>query len=176
MVNKFEAIGISVSILAMAGALFLLRVENFAFSTQSNDAETQAAALLVADPDDPQSVRTALLEASSKGGQLEKMIIDDVVLGVGKSVKEGDRVSVNYIGTLQNGQQFDNSYERGKPFTFTVGEGRVIKGWEQGLQGMKVGGQRILVIPPHLAYGEEGFGPIPGNATLVFAIELESIE
>lgn len=176
MVNRFEAIGISVSVLAMAVALFLLRVDNFAFSPDATEADEQAAALVVADPNNPQSVKDALLEGSSGKGQLERLIIDDVILGVGDSAEEGDTVTVNYIGTLQNGQEFDNSYTRGEPFTFTLGEGRVIKGWEQGLVGMKVGGQRILVVPAHLGYGDEGFGPIPAKATLVYAVELETIK
>jgi peptidylprolyl isomerase len=83
---------------------------------------------------------------------------------------------VHYVGTLQNGTEFDNSKKRGQPFEFTVGAGQVIKGWDQGLVGMKVGGQRILVIPPDMAYGERGVGPIPGNATLVFSIELIDVK
>jgi FKBP-type peptidyl-prolyl cis-trans isomerase len=85
-------------------------------------------------------------------------------------------VSVHYIGTLQDGTEFDNSKKRGAPFEFKVGEGRVIAGWEEGLVGMQVGGQRVLVIPPEKAYGSNGVGPIPGNATLVFSIELLEIK
>jgi FKBP-type peptidyl-prolyl cis-trans isomerase len=105
-----------------------------------------------------------------------KLVIDDIVIGTGEEVKEGDTVSVHYIGTLPDGTEFDNSNKRGEPFEFTVGEGRVIKGWEDGLVGMKVGGQRILVIPPELAYGSQAMGPIPANSTLVFAIELLEIK
>jgi FKBP-type peptidyl-prolyl cis-trans isomerase len=83
---------------------------------------------------------------------------------------------VHYIGTLQNGQQFDNSHTRGEAFTFTVGEGMVIKGWDEGLLGMKVGGQRLLVIPPDMAYGANAIGPIPANSTLLFSIELIEIK
>ncbi|MCA9358758.1 FKBP-type peptidyl-prolyl cis-trans isomerase [Candidatus Kaiserbacteria bacterium] len=104
------------------------------------------------------------------------MVIDDVKVGSGDEVKAGDTVSVHYAGTLKGGKEFDNSKKRGAPFEFTVGEGRVIKGWEEGLIGMKVGGERILVIPPEKAYGEQGIGPIPGNATLVFSIELLEIK
>jgi len=90
-------------------------------------------------------------------------------------VKVGDRVSVHYVGTLQNGTEFDNSMKRGQPFTFRVGDGSVIKGWDEGLVGMKVGGQRILVVPPEMAYGNTPMGPIPANSTLVFSVELVNI-
>jgi FKBP-type peptidyl-prolyl cis-trans isomerase len=83
---------------------------------------------------------------------------------------------VNYVGTLQNGQKFDSSYDRGTPFSFRLGVGAVIAGWDQGIPGMKVGGKRRLTIPPSLAYGSQGRPPtIPANATLIFEVELISI-
>lgn len=179
MVNKFEAIGIGVSIAAMSVALFLMRVDS-SFLSKANDqnsAEKQSAAVVVAEGEtDQEALGKALAEATGDSGKIEKMIVDDVVLGVGDEVVTGDRVSVHYIGTLQNGQQFDNSYNRSTPFSFVVGDGKVIPGWDQGILGMKKGGKRVLVIPSDLAYGKSGFGPIPGDATLVFAIELVSIE
>lgn len=84
-------------------------------------------------------------------------------------------VVVHYVGTLPDSTEFDNSRRRGQPFTFQVGAGSVIKGWDEGLVGMKVGGQRILVIPPDKGYGAQAVGPIPANSTLVFAIELLEI-
>jgi len=96
-------------------------------------------------------------------------------------VKNGDHVAVHYTGTLENGTKFDSSVDRGEPFPFTVGEGRVIKGWDQGLLGMKVGEKKRLVLPPDLAYGASGITApdgtvvIPPNATLIFDIELISI-
>ncbi len=104
----------------------------------------------------------------------EKLVKKDVKVGDGAEVKAGDTVSVNYIGTFEDGTEFDNSYKRGEPFDFMVGTGGVIRGWDIGLLGMKVGGKRELVIPPELAYGETGAGPIPANATLKFVIELLS--
>jgi peptidylprolyl isomerase len=104
------------------------------------------------------------------------MVIDDIKVGTGDVVEEGDSVVVNYVGTLQDGTEFDNSKKRGQPFEFKVGGGMVIPGWEQGLVGMKEGGERVLVIPPELAYGENGIGPIPPNATLVFSIELIEVK
>jgi len=175
MINKFEAVGIAMSVGAMALALFLIRADSN-LELVLEDQNRQTAAVVVADGDDNRTVLgEALMQATDGSGNIKKMIIDDVILGNGAEVKAGDSITVNYIGALQSGQQFDNSYTKGKPFTFKVGEGKVIKGWDEGVVGMKVGGQRILVIPSELAYGAKGFGPIPGGATLVFTVELMSI-
>ncbi len=98
--------------------------------------------------------------------------ITDLKVGSGAKAVSGKTVTVNYKGTLQNGQVFDQSYGRA-PFPFTLGAGQVIKGWDEGVAGMKVGGKRKLVIPPALAYGEQGAGGVIGpNATLTFVVEL----
>ena len=94
-------------------------------------------------------------------------------MGKGAVAKAGDQVSVHYVGTLMDGTEFDSSRSRGKPFDFPLGKGRVIKGWDQGVAGMKVGGKRKLTIPPDLAYGPRGAPPkIPPNSTLQFEVEL----
>lgn len=174
-ISKFEAIGIGFSVAAMSLTLFLLRLDG-TFLPSAESENSQAASVVVASENNtPEALGQALNEAQSNGN-LEKLIVNDVMLGTGKEVEKGDTVEVNYIGTLQNGQQFDNSYQKGKPFSFTVGEKKVIPGWEQGILGMKVGGQRILVVPASMAYGKDGYGPIPGGATLVFAIELLSVK
>jgi FKBP-type peptidyl-prolyl cis-trans isomerase len=98
---------------------------------------------------------------------------EDSQEGTGPAVKAGDRVEVHYTGTFQDGKKFDSSKDRGQPFAFQVGAGQVIQGWDEGLVGMKVGGQRKLVIPYQLAYGERGYpGAIPPKTDLNFEIEL----
>ncbi|HTA19973.1 MAG TPA: FKBP-type peptidyl-prolyl cis-trans isomerase [Polyangia bacterium] len=106
------------------------------------------------------------------------MIIEEVKLGDGVVATKGKTVSVHYTGVLTNGTKFDSSLDRGQPIVFALGTGRVIKGWDQGIEGMKVGGKRKLTIPPELAYGARGTpgGPIPPNATLVFDVELVAVQ
>jgi FKBP-type peptidyl-prolyl cis-trans isomerase FkpA len=101
---------------------------------------------------------------------------EDLVEGKGESAKAGQTVTVHYTGWLTDGKKFDSSKDRGRPFSFPLGQGRVIKGWDEGVQGMKVGGQRKLTIPPQLGYGARGAGgAIPPNATLIFEVELLKI-
>jgi FKBP-type peptidyl-prolyl cis-trans isomerase FkpA len=107
----------------------------------------------------------------------QELKIEDLVIGSGTEAKPGDAVSVHYTGWLEDGTKFDSSIDRGQPFEFTLGQGQVIPGWEQGIQGMAVGGKRRLTIPPALAYGAQGNGGvIPANATLVFEVELLDIK
>jgi FKBP-type peptidyl-prolyl cis-trans isomerase len=97
----------------------------------------------------------------------------DIVVGTGATAVPGKPVSVHYTGWLTNGQKFDSSLDRGKPFVFPLGEGQVIKGWDEGVAGMKAGGKRQLRIPPALGYGDSGAGGvIPPKATLIFDVEL----
>jgi FKBP-type peptidyl-prolyl cis-trans isomerase FkpA len=101
-----------------------------------------------------------------------KVKIEDVTEGQGDPAKLGDRIIVHYTGWLTDGTKFDSSVDRGEPFRIRLGERRVIRGWEEGLLGMKAGGKRRLTIPPELAYGSQPQGQIPANATLIFEIEL----
>jgi FKBP-type peptidyl-prolyl cis-trans isomerase len=106
-----------------------------------------------------------------------ELVIEDLRPGTGAEAKPGSRVTVHYTGTLTDGSKFDSSRDRNEGFTFKLGAGQVIKGWDQGVAGMKVGQVRKLTIPPELAYGVRGFPPvIPPNSTLVFEVELLEVK
>ncbi len=103
----------------------------------------------------------------------EQLIIEDLTVGTGNAAKAGDTVHVHYTGWLTDGTKFDSSHDRNQSFSFTLGQRRVIAGWEQGVEGMTPGGKRKLTIPSHLGYGARGAGSvIPPHATLVFEVEL----
>lgn len=102
--------------------------------------------------------------------------LQDTVVGTGAEVKSGSTVTVNYLGTFMDGTKFDSSYDRRAPFSTQIGVGVVIKGWDEGIVGMKVGGKRKLIIPPSLGYGEVASGAIPPNSTLVFEVELLGVK
>ena len=105
------------------------------------------------------------------------MVMIDHIEGSGKNPQNGQKVIVHYTGKLESGLKFDSSHDRSNPFVFTLVEGRFIKGWEEGLSSMKIGGKRTLIIPPYLAYGSRGAGNvIPPNATLIFEVELVDIQ
>jgi len=105
------------------------------------------------------------------------LIIQDEVIGTGAEAKAGQHITVHYSGTLTNGTKFDSSYDRGQPFEFNLGAGEVIRGWDEGFAGMKVGGKRKLTIPSELGYGAQGAGGvIPPNATLIFEVELLGVK
>lgn len=148
----------------IASGFVLLVVAGIVFLSSGQEGDTDDTFV----SDEPTEV--------SEGG-VEELEIEDLLKGVGDEAKEGDSVSVHYLGTLTDGTKFDSSYDRGDPFTFTLGAGDVIKGWDIGVNGMRVGGKRKLTIPPDLAYGEAGAGElIPPNATLVFEVELLKVE
>ena len=108
---------------------------------------------------------------------MAELVVEDLVVGTGAEAASGQKVRVHYTGWLTDGKKFDSSIDRGQPFAFQLGRGQVIKGWDQGVAGMKVGGVRKLTIPPSLGYGASGAGgAIPPNATLVFEVELLGVK
>lgn len=178
--NKYEIIGIAVSIIAMALALAYFRFEAAPAETPElttqTDTSEDAVRVSSEGTNSESALAEALASAASTDGTLERLVINDVVIGSGDTVENGDTVRVHYTGVTRDGVQFDSSHERGAPFTFTVGAGTVIEGWEKGLIDMRVGGQRVLVIPADMAYGNRQVGPIPPNSPLVFIVELLAIE
>jgi FKBP-type peptidyl-prolyl cis-trans isomerase len=145
------------------------------YNNQSNQAYQQQQAA-----QGQQAQQEAAQQQQQTQQQLQKAMNDlkitDATVGTGATVKQGDTVNVLYAGSLDDGTVFDASSKHGnQPFSFTVGAGNVIQGWDLGLVGMKVGGKRDLVIPSDLGYGPGGSGPIPPNATLHFTIQLLSI-
>jgi FKBP-type peptidyl-prolyl cis-trans isomerase FkpA len=124
-------------------------------------------------------------QTTKPGGAMDEKVVTtpsglkyvDLVVGTGPEAQKGQTVAVHYTGWLTDGKKFDSSVDRGQPFSFPLGGGRVIKGWDEGVAGMKVGGKRKLMIPPQLGYGERGTGGglIPPNAELIFEVQLLEI-
>ncbi len=112
-----------------------------------------------------------------KGAPPKKLVIKDIEEGAGETAKAYDVATVQYVGVnYKSGEEFDSSWSRGQPFTFNLGAREVIRGWDRGVAGMKVGGRRELIVPPQLGYGETGTGSIPPNETLVFVVDLLALE
>jgi FKBP-type peptidyl-prolyl cis-trans isomerase len=145
--------------------------------TSSNNSNNQVTSASQAEVT-PGATVNATTSASSQtqAAPVSELKIEDLKIGSGAAVKKGDKVIVDYVGTLTDGTKFDSSNDHNIDFTFTVGAGEVIAGWDQGLIGMKVGGSRKLTIPPALGYGDRAVGPIPANSTLIFTIDLLKIE
>jgi FKBP-type peptidyl-prolyl cis-trans isomerase len=132
---------------------------------------TTAAAPAGQAPAGPTKVDPATLVKTASGLQYAELKVGD-----GAEAVAGKNVSVHYTGWLEDGTKFDSSLDRGQPFTLMLGTGQVIKGWDEGLVGMKVGGSRQLIIPSDLGYGPQGTGPIPGGATLIFEVQLLDVK
>jgi len=123
----------------------------------------------------------ALLLACCSGGSLSELKIKDIVTGTGPQAVKGASVTVHYTGWIykngSRGKKFDSSLDSGQPYTFKLGAGDVIQGWDQGIEGMRVGGKRELIIPPQMGYGEKGYPPaIPRNAILDFEVQLLDVQ
>lgn len=146
--------------------------------TQSSGAAEQPTETVPTAEDDPTDTTVKPVIAKPSGSPPKTLVKEDVVKGKGPAAKPGDNVTVQYVGVnFSTGEQFDASWDRGEPFTFPLGGGQVIKGWDKGVAGMKVGGRRELTIPPRMGYGPAGTpdGAIPPNETLVFVVDLQKI-
>ena len=142
-----------------------------------------ALAIIGCGSDSSSSTESTVVEKSKpdvtvpKGPPPQKLVVKEIEEGTGATAEAGDRVTVQYVGVnYKTGQEFDSSWSRSEPFSFNLGAGEVIKGWDRGVAGMKVGGRRELIIPPGLGYGEAGSGSIPPNETLVFVVDLLAVE
>lgn len=155
--SKNSLVTVTVTVLILIGTFFLL-------SKNPNQTQNNNQNQLLITPTINKTMATELK-------------IEDTQIGTGREVKSGDTVVMHYKGTLEDGTKFDSSYDRGQPFETQIGVGQVIKGWDQGVPGMKIGGKRKLTIPSDLAYGSRGAGNvIPPNATLIFEVELVDIK
>jgi FKBP-type peptidyl-prolyl cis-trans isomerase len=161
--NKYLVVTIFlVALLVVAGAFAFSTKEEKVISTEVLQTSTPSA---------------TISEENMGEGNVAQIGIEDIIEGTGDMAESGKKVTVNYVGTLTDGKKFDSSYDRNDPFSFNLGAGEVIVGWDQGVVGMKVGGKRKLTIPSDLAYGDNGIpGAIPGGATLIFEVELLKVE
>lgn len=161
-----------IALISIAGWFFINKARNASKVSDINSITSETS--------DSTPTPTSTVEDSKTQGWIKLpngLQVQDVSVGYGKEAHEGDMVAAHYSGTLSDGTKFDSSYDRGQPFSFVLGGGMVIKGWDIGLVGMKVGGKRKLIIPPDLGYGERGAGEIIGpNTTLYFDIELVDVQ
>ena len=153
---------IAVVVILVAAAIF------FVSQRKSTTTNTQV--------DNNQATQPQTTEPTQVQNGEPKVEMVDVVVGKGAEAVSGKSVTVHYTGTLKDGTKFDSSVDRKEPFTFSLGAGQVIKGWEEGIQGMKVGGKRKLTIPPEKAYGNNAVGAIPANSVLIFDVELLEVK
>nr|MBI5455942.1 FKBP-type peptidyl-prolyl cis-trans isomerase [Candidatus Levybacteria bacterium] len=164
-------------ILIGVGGIFFLSNQKLSSENQLNLNPTPAPTSAIITPEASQNNQMQKLDINTFQASSSGLRIKDEVVGTGQEVKTGDSVTVHYIGTLANGEKFDSSYDRNQPFETQIGVGQVIKGWDEGIVGMRVGGKRILVIPPDLGYGTQGAGQaIPPNSTLIFQVELLGVK
>ena len=167
----------------VGGVIFLLLLSVVLYSQiggRTEEAEQETSADLTAITPLPTEEQEIFEEDDATitpmQGDVTELIIEDLVVGTGTEAVAGKQITVNYRGTLLNGTQFDSSYDRGQPFSFVLGAGQVIQGWDQGFTGMKVGGKRKLTIPPDMGYGSRDMGTIPPNSVLIFEVELLGVE
>lgn len=180
MKNKSLLVVIFLLILSVGGGIYVISSNNqnrsqptpppisTITSTTGQISTPSATVIPTSTPISQEAVNVTTMENGLK--------IEDEVVGTGPEAVSGKKVTVNYTGTLVDGTKFDSSYDHGVPFTFNLGAGQVIAGWDQGVAGMKVGGKRKLTIPPALGYGAQSAGSIPPNSTLIFEVKLLGVE
>lgn len=170
MGKKYLYVTAFLAFLVVAGGIYIFSSKN---SNNQPLASSSPSATI-----EPSVAPVATSSAATKTTTtMDGLKIEDERLGTGAEATAGHKITVNYSGTLTDGTKFDSSYDRGTPFSFNLGAGEVIKGWDEGFAGMKVGGKRKLTIPPELGYGANGAGNlIPPNATLIFEVELLKVE
>jgi len=162
--NTSTAIAVALAVAVITAAMYFIYAPAL-FNTKTNNISKNTMKTEQTTGD------TGIVSNETKG-----LLITDEKQGTGDVAKDGDTVAVKYVGTLANGTVFDSTQKHGdKPFTFTLGAGQVISGWDKGVVGMKVGGVRKLVISPELGYGDRAVGPIPSNSTLTFEVTLVSV-
>lgn len=167
-----KALGITVGVVIVAAAVAYFM---FDYRNKSADADRRAERQTVPPPATPME-NTSGDKRSEPEERFIDMKVDILRPGSGEGAKAGNTVTVHYTGTLETGQKFDSSRDRGEPFSFKLGAGAVIRGWDAGLVGIKVGEKRRLTVPPELGYGSRGAGAIiPPNATLIFEVEMLTI-
>jgi len=165
-------------LLLIIGACLALALAGCGSDSSTTSSSSSQESTASAEKEPAAKTKTKPKVTVPKGAPPQKLEVKDLEEGNGAGAKAGDAVTVNYVGVnYKTGKEFDASWDRGEPFTFTLGAGEVIPGWDQGVAGMKVGGRRELIIPPSLGYGSAGAPPaIPPNETLVFVVDLEAVE
>lgn len=163
-------------LLAVGGGIYAV-ASNSSVKNQSTPLPQPTISATIQENTTPLPSSQVVATSSGKTVTMDNGLqIQDEVVGTGAEAVPGKKVTVNYVGTLVDGTKFDSSYDHGTPFSFNLGAGEVIVGWDQGVAGMKIGGKRKLIVPPSLGYGSQTVGPIPANSTLVFEVELLGVE
>jgi FKBP-type peptidyl-prolyl cis-trans isomerase len=173
-----RTIGVSLALALSVGVAACGSSSSAAPGVEQAPSEGATQASIATTPKPPPQLANKPTVTVPKTAAPTKLVVKDLIQGTGATATQGKTVTVNYVGVLyKGGKQFDSSWQRNQPFTTSLAAGSVINGWVQGIQGMKVGGRRELIIPPSLGYGKAGSPPtIPPNSTLVFVVDLLSVQ